>query len=54
MAHRKRKGLPVKIHGGAAVMGDGTKGHVDPKYHRKNGGLKTRGRKVRKIGTGRM
>jgi hypothetical protein len=54
MAHRKGKGLPVKIHGGAAVMGAHAATRANPKWGKKSAGLKSRGRKVRKVGSGRM
>lgn len=52
--HRKGKGLTSKIHGGAMVRGTDAKMQSKPKHGRKNGGLFGRGRKVRKVGSGRM
>lgn len=49
---RKKKGIPVKIRGGAAEA-YGVPGHTNPKFGRKEAKLNRKSRKNRKIGSGR-
>jgi hypothetical protein len=53
MARKKGRGLSSKIRGGALAP-HGPKSEANPKFHRKDAKLNSRGRKNRKIGSGRM